>query len=342
LQEKKMAVPVVPDRIMQLGLGFWGSKAFLSAVELGIFTELAKGPQSFDRLSRKFNLHPRGARDFLDFLVAMGMLNRNGGQYSNTPETDLFLDRNKPSYIGGILEMANARLYGFWNNLTEALHTGSQQNESKGGAGSPFDAMYADPNRLRQFLASMTGLSMGSGIAIAGKFPWTQYKSFVDVGSAQGGVPVQIALAHPHLQGGGYDLPMVQPIFEDYVRSFSLSSRVKFQPGDFMKDPLPKADVITMGHILHDWDLDQKKMLIRKAYEALPAGGSFIVFDAVIDDDRSHNAFGLLMSLNMLIETPGGFDYTGADCQGWLKEAGFRETRVEHLAGPDSMVVGVK
>jgi len=337
-----MAVPVVPDRIMQLGLGFWGSKAFLSAVELGIFTELAKGPQSFDQLSRKFNLHPRGARDFLDFLVAMGMLNRNGGQYSNTPETDLFLDRNKPSYIGGILEMANARLYGFWNNLTEALHTGSQQNESKGGAGSPFDAMYADPNRLRQFLASMTGLSMGSGIAIAGKFPWTQYKSFVDVGSAQGGVPVQIALAHPHLQGGGYDLPMVQPIFEDYVKSFSLSSRVKFHPGDFMKDPLPKADVITMGHILHDWDLDQKKMLIRKAYEALPAGGSFIVFDAVIDDDRSHNAFGLLMSLNMLIETPGGFDYTGADCQGWLKEAGFRETRVEHLAGPDSMVVGVK
>ena len=97
-----------------------------------------------------------------------------------------------------------------------------------------------------------------------------------------------------------------------------------------------------MGHILHDWDLDQKKMLIRKAYDALPAGGSFIAFDAVIDDDRSQNAFGLLMSLNMLIETPGGFDYTGADCQGWLKEAGFRETRVEYLVGPDSMVVGVK
>ncbi|HEX4795318.1 MAG TPA: methyltransferase, partial [Humisphaera sp.] len=306
------------------------------------FTELARSPLSFDQLREKFNLHPRGARDFLDALVALGMLNRTGDRYSNTQESNLFLDRNKPSYIGGILEMAGARLYGFWGNLTEALHTGSQQNESKGGGGSPFDALYSDPQRLKQFLASMTGLSMGSGQAIAGKFNWSKYKSFADVGCAQGGVAVQIALAQPHLQGTGYDLPAVQPIFEDYVKSFSLTPRVKYQAGDFMKDPLPEADVIIMGHILHDWDLAQKKMLIRKAYDAIPAGGAFIAFDAVIDDDRSRNAFGLLMSLNMLIETPGGFDYTGADCQGWMKEAGFRETRVEYLGGPDSMVVGIK
>ena len=97
-----------------------------------------------------------------------------------------------------------------------------------------------------------------------------------------------------------------------------------------------------MGHILHDWDLNEKKMLLRKAHEALNTGGAVVVYESIIDDDRSKNAFGLLMSLNMLIETPGGFDYTGRDCIGWMKEAGFREARVEHLVGPESMVIGIK
>ena len=104
---------------------------------------------------------------------------------------------------------------------------------------------------------------------------------------------------------------------------------------------MPKADVIVMGHILHDWDLTQKANL-RRAFDALPKGGAVIVYDAIIDDDRRENAFGLLMSLNMLIETSGGFDYTGADCQVWMREAGFSETRVEPLVGPDSMVIGLK
>jgi hypothetical protein len=326
---------------MQLGLGFWGSKTLLSAVELGVFTELAKGPLDPSSLRERLGLHPRSLLDFLDALVALGMLARDGGSYANAPETHLFLDRNKPSYVGGILEMANARLYGFWGSLTEALRTGMPQNESTGGE-NPFDKLYADPQRLRQFLAGMTGISMGAAKAIAAKFPWREYETFFDVGCAQGAVPVQVALAHPHLSGGGFDLPAVGPVYEEYVQSFGLGDRLGFRPGDFMRDGLPNADVLVMGHILHDWDLDQKRMLTAKAYEALPPGGALIAYDAVIDDGRSKNAFGLLMSLNMLIETPGGFDYTGADCRRWFEEAGFKKTRVEHLVGPDSMVVGIK
>jgi hypothetical protein len=337
---------LTPDSILQLGLGFWGSKTLLSAVELGVFTELANGPLAERELSERLGLHPRAARDFLDALVALGMLDRDDGagasRYANTPQADLFLDRNKPSYVGGLLEMANARLYRFWGSLTEALRTGGPQNESKAGGGNPFDALYADPDRLRQFLASMTGISLGAARAIAAKFPWGRYRTFVDVGCAQGGLPVQVALAHPHLSGGGFDLPAVQPVFEQYVASFGLSERLRFRAGSFFDDPVPSADVLVMGHILHDWDLPTKRMLLAKGYAALPAGGSLIVYDAVIDDQRRRNAFGLLMSLNMLIETPGGFDYTGAECRAWMTEAGFRETRVEHLAGPDSMVVGVK
>ena len=182
----------------------------------------------------------------------------------------------------------------------------------------------------------MTGLSLGASQKIATQFPWGQYHTYIDVGSAQGGLVVQVALAHGHIGGGGFDLPVTGPIFEEYVRSFGLETRLKFYPGNFFEDPLPEADVLSMGHILHDWDLDQKKMLIAKAYEALPQGGALIIFESLIDDERRKNAFGLLMSLNMLIELPGGFDYTGADCRGWLREAGFRETRVEHLIGPDS------
>lgn len=332
-----------PDSIMQLGLGFWGSKTLLSAVELGLFTELAKEDSlDAETLSERLMLHPRSARDFLDALVALGMLERDGDRYANTTETDLFLDWVKPSYVGGILEMANARLYPFWGSLTEALRTGQPQNEAKGGGEDFFAAIYADPARLKGFLQAMSGLSLGAAIAMANKFPWDRYETFVDVGAAQGGLPVQVAMAQEHLSGGGFDLPPVGPVFEEYVDSHGLGDRLRFYAGDFFTDPLPAADVLVMGHILHDWDLEGKRILLAKAYETLPEGGALIVYDAIIDDERRENVFGLLASLNMLIETPGGFDYTGADCTSWMRETGFRETRVEHLVGPDSMVVGIK
>ena len=337
-----MSGQVSPEKIMQVGLGFWASKTLLSAVEMELFTGLARHPGDLESVQGRMGLHPRAARDFLDALVALGFLQRNDGVYSNTPETDLFLDKHKPSYMGGMLEMANHRLYPFWGSLTKALRTGKPQNEVATGDASLFEALYADPARLKEFLKAMSGISRASNIAIARQAPWKDYKTFVDVGTAQGDLAVQIAKGNPHLTGAGFDLPEVGPIFEEYVEENGLGDRLSFTGGDFFKADLPKADVITMGHILHDWDLDTKRMLIRKGYDALPKGGALIVYEALIDDDRSQNAFGLMMSLNMLIETPGGFDYTGADCQGWMKEAGFTETRQHHLVGPDSMVIGIK
>jgi precorrin-6B methylase 2 len=318
------------------------SKVLLSAVELGLFTELAAAPLDAGAIGRRLGLHPRGLRDFLDALVALGMLARNDGLYSNTPESSVFLDRAKPSYIGGLLEMFNARLYNFYGSLTEALKTGQPQNESKQGGANTFDQLYSDPARLRQFLGAMTGISQGSGRAIAAQFPWQDYRTFADIGCAQGGCPVQVALAHPHLSGVGFDLPQVQPIFEEYAASFGLSGRLRFQPGSFFTDPLPSADVLVMGHILHTWNLETKRMLLAMAHQALPPNGALIVYETIIDDDRRENATALIMSLNMLIETDAGFDFTGADCRQWMKDAGFRETRVEHLTGPESMVIGIK
>ena len=327
---------------MQLGMGFWGSKTLLSAIELEVFTALAREPATCEELQARLGLHPRSARDFLDALVALGVLQRTGRVYLNTPAAALFLDKAKQTYIGGILEMSNERLYRFWGGLTNALKTGQPQNEAAHGEQPFFDALYAEPARLRQFLAAMTGLSRGANLAIAADFPWSKYRTFVDVGTAQGDLAVQVAKAHTHLTGFGFDLPVAGPIFTDYAEKHGVGPRLKFVPGDFFRMPLPKADVVMMGHILHDWNLAEKRRLVRAAFDALPEGGAFIIYDALIDDERRQNAFGLLMSLNMLIETPGGFDYTPADAMGWMKEAGFGESYVQHLVGPDSMVVGIK
>jgi hypothetical protein len=332
---------ISPDAIMQLGFGFWGSKTLLSAVELGLFTHLADGPLDAEMLRVRMQLNRRSFRDFLDALVALGMLERKGGDYSNTPAANVFLDRRKQTYLGGMLEMANARLYPFWGSLTEALRTGEPQNEAKQGR-DLFDELYTDPRRLEGFLKAMTGLSLGAAAALSEKFPWRDYKTFVDIGTAQGGLPVQIAHAHPHLTGFGFDLPMVHPHFDTYVSKHGLAGRLSFCAGDFFADALPAADVVVMGHILHDWGLDRKQALIAKAYQALPSGGALIVYDPIIDNERRSNAFGLLMSLNMLIETREGFDFTAADCMGWRRDAGFAKTRLEHLVGPDSMIVGTK
>lgn len=328
-------------RIMQTGLGFWASKTLLSAVELGVFTDLAKGGRDLASLERVHRLHPRSSSDFFDALVALGFLRREGGIYTNAPDADAFLDKAKPTYIGGMLEMANHRLYRFWADLTEALRTGEPQNEAKHG-GDLFEELYAEPARLEEFLRAMTGLSQRSNEAIARMLPWSDYRTFVDVGTAQGDLAVQIALANPHLRGVGFDLPVVEPIFRRYTVETRTSDRLVFAGGDFFADPLPKADVVTMGHILHDWSLEKKRALIQKAYAALPPGGAFVVYEQLIDDERRTNAQGLLMSLNMLIETRGGFDFSGADCARWMRAAGFSEARVQRIDGSEGIVVGIK
>jgi len=270
------------------------------------------------------------------------MLERRGEVYSNTSETDFYLDRAKPTYIGNYVEISSLREYQLFDKVSEALRTGEPQNEIKGGDEDWVDAMYRTPERLRFFLRGMTGHSLPSAMAIARKFPWEKYRTFADIGTAEGCLPVQVAMEHPHLMGEGFDLPTVRPFFEEYVASFGFQDRIKFRIGDFFKDSLPAADILVMGMILHDWNLDMKMTLLKKAHDVIPRGGALIVYDHIIDDERRKNVNGLLMSLLMLVETQGGFDYTGAECCRWMREAGFTETRVEQLTGVESMVVGIK
>lgn len=327
-------------------MGFFASKTLLSAVELGLFTELAKQPMTATQIAKALALSSRAVPDFPDALVALGFLKRADSgpdaRYSNTPESAMFLDRNTSSYIGGILEMANARLYRFWADLTEALKTGAPQNEIKDSGESMFAKLYEVPERLEQFMNAMSGISAESFNAFAHKFNFSKFSTLCDVGGATGQLSCMVAAANPHMRCTSFDLPAVVPIAARRIDKAGLRDRVTAVGGDFFVDPLPTADVITMGKILHDWNLDKKKMLIRKAYDALPEGGAFVVIEALIDDARRENAFGLLMSLNMLIEFGDAFDYTGSDFAAWCREVGFRSFEVISLTGPSSAAVAYK
>ncbi len=335
-----------PASLLQTAFGFWNSKVLLTAVELGVFTRLAGRRLTGAELGAALELHPRAIADFFDALVAMKFLGREGdgpqAEYFNTPEGAVFLDQASPRYIGGILVMLNARLFKFWNDLPEALRTGRPQNEIKRGQKGVFEELYSDPPRLEQFMGAMTGLSRMNFEAFADKFDFSKYQTLCDVGGATGLLSIEAAKKHPHLKCISFDLPAVEPIAKRHIAAAGLESRIGTASGDFFQNPLPKADVITMGMILHDWNLEKKMHLIRSAYEALPPGGALVAIEALIDDARRENAHGLLMSLNMLIEFGEAFDYSGADFKKWCREVGFKRFEVFHLAGPSSAAVAYK
>lgn len=335
-----------PSSILQTAFSFWGSKVLLTAVEVGLFTTVGSHRLTGAELSEELHLHPRANPDFFDALVAMKFLDREGdgpqAKYFNTPEGALFLDAASPRYIGGILVMLNARLFKFWNDLPEALRTGRPQNEVKHGQKGMFEELYSDLPRLEQFMGAMTGLSRINFEAFAEKFDFSSFESLCDVGGATGLLSIEVAKKHPHLTCISFDLPVVEALAKKHIASAGLDGRVKTASGDFFRDRLPKADLITMGMILHDWNLEKKMHLIRSAYDALPPGGALVVIEALIDDKRRDNVQGLLMSLNMLIEFGDAFDYSGSDFRRWCSEVGFKRFEVIHLAGPSSAAVAYK
>jgi 2-polyprenyl-3-methyl-5-hydroxy-6-metoxy-1,4-benzoquinol methylase len=335
-----------PSKILETGMAFWASKTLLTAIKLELFTLLGEGSLTAEEIRNKLGLHPRSVYDFLDALVALGFLGRTGlkqsAHYCNTLETSLFLDKAKPTYTGGILEMANARLYPFWQNLEEGLKTGKPQNEVKTTNKPVFEELYSDPDRLELFLNGMAGAQAGNFIALANKFDFSPYNSLCDIGGANGLLSVSIAKQHSHLQCLTTDLPPVAPVAKKFIEQAGLSKQVEVGELNFFQDRFPRAEIITMGNILHDWGTEEKKMLIQKAYEALPAGGVLIVIENIIDNERKHNAFGLLMSLNMLIETEAGYDFSMQDFDLMAMEAGFSSTLLIPLAGPASAAIAYK
>ena len=338
-----------PSKIMQVGMGFWASKALLAAVKFNLFTLLSGKSKAAKEIKDELHLGTtdRHVYDWLDVLASFGFLKREGllevAKYSNSEDTEIFLDTNKPSYIGGILQMANNRLYKYWANLEEGLLTGKPQNESKDGSNMQFfDDLYKSPEKLHEFVNAMSGIQVGNFMELAQKFDFSKYKTLADIGGADGFLSCVIALQHPSISFTTYDLPPVAPLAKEKIAKFNLMDRIKVASGDFLKDPFPSAQIITMGNILHGMNEESKLLMIKRVYDTLPEGGVFMVIENIIDAERIKNTFGLLMSLNMLIENGDAFDFTLNDFENWTKTAGFNKTELIPLAGPTSAAIAYK
>lgn len=350
-ESKKVDATLNPSKIMQVGMGFWPAKVLLTAVRFGLFTLLGARPLSGKEVKEKLGLNcsDRHIFDWLDALVSLDFLERKGllqdAVYANVEDTGFFLDKNKPAYMGGILEMADARLYSHWKDLDEGLLTGRQQNEGKAsphGNMEFFTELYKDENKLNEFINAMRGIQTGNFIALANKFDFGKYNNLLDIGGADGWLSIQICLHHTSIHCVNFDLPPVQPLAERLIAKFNMADRIRAVSGDFQKDVFPRADIITMGNILHGINEEAKQQLLHKVYDALPANGVFIAIENIIDDQRRQNTFGLLMSLNMLIENGDAFDYSMVDFSKWAKEAGFKRVESIPLTGPASAAIAYK
>lgn len=325
----------------QLGTSFCEAKIVLSAVELGVFTELAGEGRTEDELRARLELHPRGLHDFLAVLVTLGLLERDGDRYRAAPVSARYLDRNAPTYAGGFLERANHMMYPVWANLTGLLRTGEPQLAGREDQQAAFEAMMANPAHLGRFLDMMDAVSDPIGPELAAAFPFADYATVIDVGGARGNLLSHLLKAHESLTGRVFDLPAMAQPFQQHMERMSLTDRASFSGGDFFRDPIPAADVLVMGHVLHDWSPDERATLIRRAYHAVRPGGALLIYDQ-LTDDADTGTWNSVISLNMQLLSPGGSEYSVAECAQWLRDAGFAEIAPQRIGAHDTLVIARK
>lgn len=322
-----------PAEILRLGNTFCDAKALLTGVELGLFTVLADRPATVEEVRAELKLHGRGLSDLLNLLVALGLLERDAGRYGNTESTQRYLVRGTQSYIGGFLERSNRNLYPAYGRLSEALRTGEPQT------GSSFEEVAGNPQILRQFVHMMDALTHTLGPQVAAAHDWTLHKSVLDVGGCRGNLVTQILTAQPHLEGHVFDIPQMEPFFDEKVAEVGLTGRVTFHGGSFFDvDELPAADVVVLGHVLHDWDPQQRRDLVALAYAAVHPGGALLVYDRMLEDEPLH-VDNLVISLDMLLVTDGGSEYAVTELFDHAAAAGCSDVTAEPLGHDDTLVV---
>jgi SAM-dependent methyltransferase len=318
--------------LLRLGNAYCDAKALLTAVELDLFGALKDGPATEEEIRERLRLHGRGLADFLHLLAALGVLVKTGEAFGNAAGAQRHLVPGGESYIGGFLQRSNRNLYPAWGRLSEALRTGKPQS------GGSFAEVLERPAVLRQFIGMMDALTQQLAPALVEAFPWSRYGSLLDVGGCRGNLAAHLVTANPGLRGHVFDLPPMAPFFAEHVEARGVADRLEFHGGDFFADPLPAADVVVLGHVLHDWDADQRRQLVRAAYAATNPGGALVVYDRMLDDDPRH-VENLVISLDMLLVTDGGSEYPVQELRAAAAAAGFEKITDQPLGDFDTIVV---
>ncbi|MER5256813.1 methyltransferase [Streptomyces sp. NPDC002855] len=361
-----VAVEMNLNELLGMAKGFASSQLILTAVRLEVFTELGSGPLSGAELRRRLELHPRGAQAFLDALVSHGLLERTGDMYANTPVAARHLDaQHTETYLGGYLGL-NGGLYWLWPQLETSLRTGrpctgftaggdgewgAEEGGSEQGGGQP-DAAQQDGGADGQegplewsavYVDAMAVFARAAAPVISRSLDWSRYESFVDVGGSNGTLAFELLRLQPHLRGTCVDLPALKEQFDTMAVRAGAGDKVAFQGGDFFEEPLPETDVVIMGRILHNWSEDERLRLLRRAFDALRPGGTLLVFDQLTDESRQHSRESSLASLDQLLFSESGSEYTFGELSGWLGACGFRAPSVQLMdGGPEMLALAVK
>lgn len=332
---------VDPLDIMLSSWSFMQTKILQAAIEIDVFTPLSKRPMTEPELSAELGLHPRGSRDFLDTLTAMRLLERDDHErYTTTPDTERYLSQEQRTYLGGFVDMTAQFLSVAFDDLVETLRTGKAHGEDANGE-VPFAQIWRDPMALEFFLSGMDAMTGAVGPELAKAVDWSRYNFFADCGGARGNLAATIALAHPHLRGVVFDLPPLAPFFEQLSTDRGVADRLAFQPGDFFTDELPEADVLIFGNSLHDWSEEQRRGLVKRAFNSVRPGGVLLVYDPMLDPER-RRLDNLILSMFMLVSSPGGCEYTPNECAGWMVDSGFTEVTSMSLPAKETLVIGHK
>ncbi|MFE6165778.1 methyltransferase [Streptomyces sp. NPDC056486] len=329
-----------PFDVMFLGWSFFRSKLLTSAMDLGVFTSLGDNRLSAEEIVDRAGLHPRGAQDFLDALAAVGLLLREDGRYRNSSGTALYLLPDRPGFVGGFLRMTSELMGGEHDALTSLLRDGNARGQGSGGE-VPFTRIFHDPDRLRKFLSAMDSFSSAVAPGVTEIIDWSAYSSFTDVGGARGNLAAALAAAHPGLTGTVLDRPSMEQHFDELVAERGVSEQLRFTGGDFFEDELPRADVLILGGVLHDWPDDRRALLLRKAHDAVREGGAVIVYDTMIDDHRER-ADPLMLSLIMMLQSAQARGFSPAQCISWMTDAGFTAEQTVLLPALTTAIVGRK
>ena len=321
--------------LLRFGNLFCDAKILLTAVELGLFTQLHTGPAPESEIRQRLGLNGRGLADFLQALVSIGVLVEHDGTYRNAFGAEHHLVAGKPGYIGGFLIGANFSLYPAYGSLAEALRTGAKQTAGE------FSDLLGNPGALAQFAQMMDGLNEALAPELAARFDWTNRRTVLDVGGCRGNLLGHVLHAHAWLTGHVFDLPAMAPLFAEHMAARGLSDRATFHGGDFFADPLPEAEVMICGHVLSDWSPEQRVTLLRKAFESLAPGGALLVYDRMLHSGGD-NRENLVASLNMLLVTDGGGEYTVAQLAEEAADAGFATITDQPLGAFDTLVTCTK
>jgi len=331
---------------MQLATAFWAFKTLSTAVDMSLFTHFSTSPMSARETADWFNIEERPAEMLLTGCASLGLLEKDPqtGRYCNSPLSETFLSRNARYYFGGFVTMLNQRLYAGWDKLPDAMRTNKPTTWDPSKQKSLFEG--ADPAMMSTFWQAMHSISTFTARALGEAMDFSPFRNVLDVGGGSGAFDIELCRRYPHLQSAVYDLPFVTEIAAKNIAEAGLGQRIATHAGDFFRDAEFPAghDVILLSMIMHDWSEADNRAILKKCFAALPAGGAIVISELLVNDEKTGPPPAALMSLNMLIETVGGRNYTPSEYTEWLNDTGFRDIRVIwfEAAGANGVVVGHK